>query len=191
MQSCTQPLSLRAAKDQKEHSTLVRMFCLRREMMKINVLQFLEFRDIAKFSATCKHLKSIVDPCSCDHMRSTLTSTRDRALLDTNAVPTPQNYMHLKRIAALQLLDNGEHCPRAQIDLIFRINIREVSDFQYLDGAHFKNEVRRILDEKPQLEGCMQNRNKQNVEMAWNVIVQGQSILNCEGKVRNPLQGLI
>lgn len=65
-------ISLRAAMDQSSTSMLISLFKTKREMMKLNILQFLDFVDIIKLTLTCKQIKSIVDPCSCDHQRSNI-----------------------------------------------------------------------------------------------------------------------
>jgi hypothetical protein len=57
-----------------------------------------------KFSLSCKQIRSIVDPFSCDHMRSKLTTVNSKAYFDFNDCPKPNSYQHLKRIAAVQIL---------------------------------------------------------------------------------------
>ena len=46
--------SLESAKDQQGESLLVNLLCRKREMMKYNLLSFLEFQEIQRLSVTCK-----------------------------------------------------------------------------------------------------------------------------------------
>ena len=127
MQGETPTQPSRSGADRK-HSTLMQLFLTRRDMTLITLLQFLSFAEILKLAMVNRWLRWIIDPISCKDPEfnefgkgSGSVVVGDKAKLEGDG---SRKYLHLKRIAAIQLLSNGENLSSLEIDAIFWGEIR-------------------------------------------------------------------
>jgi hypothetical protein len=101
-------------------------------MLNIEFLQFLDLKEICKLAMTCFRLYSIID--------------ENRFICDEN-----KHSCHLKLIASTQLL-NVQIKSQVQIDSIFKIDIKFITDFQYLNGSCYKDVLISQLAMPPKTE---------------------------------------
>ena len=84
--------------------------------MLISFLQFLNFGEVFRLSLTCRDLRRMIDPNG---------SCRD----DNRRITGRQRYKtHLKIIAAIQLLDNGDDLSFDHITKKFGVDVTRVTD---------------------------------------------------------------
>ena len=97
---------------------------VKKEVMKVAFLQFLSLKDIFRLSMACKKFREVIDPVAVK-CQSNFGSNKQRI-----------NCAHLKRIAAIHLLDNinDEYIDYRFVDQTFGIDLQQIKQFSHLDG---------------------------------------------------------
>lgn len=132
-------------------------------MMSQILLTYFSLKELLYLSSISKSINLLIDP-------------------NRYGVKANGKYLHLKRIAAINLLPNGEHLTLDEIDKAFGEDVKKIADYQkILKGQKIKRDFMNEMAQMPDLTrfGRLDNRNCGRIIETWQSIHGGSVFEMC------------